>query len=39
MEIRIKFDPECFKSEGNTVGGQSVDLQPVLDRLTASMYL
>lgn len=34
MPIRIKFDPECFKS-GNTGGGQSVDLQPVLDRLTA----
>ena len=34
MAIRIKFDPECFKS-GNTGGGQSVDLQPVLDRLTA----
>lgn len=35
MAIRIKFDPECFKSEGNTGGGQTVDLQPVLDRLTA----
>lgn len=35
MAIRIKFDPECFKSGGNTGGGQSVDLQPVLDRLTA----
>lgn len=34
MAIRIKFDPECFKS-GVTGGGQSVDLQPVLDRLTA----
>ena len=35
MAIRIKFDPECFKSNGNTGGGQAVDLQPVLDRLTA----
>lgn len=35
MAIRIKFDPECFKSSGNTGGGQPVDLKPVLDRLTA----
>lgn len=35
MAIRIKFDPECFKSGGNTGGGQPVDLKPVLDRLTA----
>lgn len=35
MTIRIKFDPECFKSGGNTGGDQPVDLKPVLDRLTA----
>lgn len=35
MAIRIKFDPECFKSGGNTGGGQPIDLKPVLDRLTA----
>ncbi len=35
MAIRIKFDPECFKSGGNTGGDQPVDLKPVLDRLTA----
>ena len=35
MAIRIKFDPECFKSGGNTGGGQPVDLKPMLDRLTA----
>lgn len=35
MTIRIKFDPECFKSGGNTGGGQPIDLKPVLDRLTA----